>query len=57
MTLQEFSLLLLVIFGHILSHFWFPVPWLSEIFLSQTDGIGEEKPLVQAVENFSSMPH
>ena len=27
-----------------------PLPWLPEVFLSQSDGIGEEKPLVQAVE-------
>ena len=28
------------------------VPWLPEVFLSQSDWIGEEKPLVQAVEFF-----
>ena len=28
------------------------VPCLPELFLSQSDGIGEEKPLVQAVEFF-----
>ena len=26
------------------------LPWLPEVFLSQSDEIGEEKPLVQAVE-------
>ena len=31
------------------------IPWLPEVFLSQSDGIGEEKPLVQAVKNLSSM--
>ena len=28
------------------------LPWLPEVFLSESDGIGEEKPLVQAVEFF-----
>ena len=32
------------------------LPWLPEVFLSQSHGIGEEKPLVQAVENLRSMP-
>ena len=30
------------------------VPWLPEVFLSQSDGTGEEKPLVQAVEFFEN---
>ena len=28
------------------------IPWLPEVFLSQSDGIGEEKPLIRAVELF-----
>ena len=28
------------------------IPWLPEVFLSQSDGIGEEKPLVPPVEFF-----
>ena len=32
--------------------FRFSIPWLPEVFLFQTDGIGKEKPLVQAVELF-----
>ena len=32
------------------------IPWLPEVFLSQSNGIGEEKPLVQAFENLTSMP-
>ena len=29
--------------------------WLPDVFLSQSDGIGEEKPLVQAFDNLTSM--
>ena len=32
------------------------VLWLPEVFLSQSDGIGEKKPLVQAFDNLTSMP-
>ena len=31
------------------------IPWLPDVFLSQSDGIGEEKPLVQAFDNLTSM--
>ena len=32
------------------------LPWLLEVFISQRDGIGAEKPLVQAFDNLTSMP-
>ena len=31
------------------------LPWLPDVFLPQSDGIGEEKPLVQAFDNLTSM--
>ena len=31
------------------------IPWLPDVFLSQSDGIGEEKPLVPAFDNLTSM--
>ena len=30
------------------------LPWLLEVFLSQSDGTGEEEPLLQAVEFFEN---
>ena len=36
--------------------YWESLPWLSEVFLSQSDGIRAEKPLKQAFDNLTSIP-
>ena len=54
-TSEDFQCKSLIINQHILIKYLITeLPWLPEVFLSQSDGIGEEKPLVQAVEFFEN---